>query len=420
MRIRVLLLLAASTLFAADDQQLALALRAQTDFDRVELGIHAQLGDTNACVQSQAAAISVASRSELSSLDFRKGYCALVGATLTRRAADFLEAAADFEKSIAAWPDTIGRNPTNSVPQPVSSGLRILAAVSRLEANPTTPAEKDKQEIDTAVEGQACPTSVMSVSLCQSMVGVGRQWLGWLALQQNDLFEAARDFSSAPQSAWTVWTAGRKAFHDRNYQDASVRYGEAVRLWSGAQSGLLAARLEPHPDMGSAWMDLGGAQILAGQPGEAIPSLDAAIKADPMLARAIFYRARAEDLVGRAEAAIADYNLASRTAFANAKDLMSGEAHLYRGISLFRRKNYSQAEDEFASALNFGIPEEMRHDAEAWRYMAAVAGGACGSSRHLLEDSLAYASPFFPKQEARSLAAACPLSVGSSVSTSLP
>lgn len=418
MGIRVLFLLGASTLFAADDQQLALALRAQTDFDRVELTIHAQLDQINACVQSQAAAISVASRFELSSLNFRKGYCSLVGATLTHSAADFREAAADFDKSIGAWPDTIGRNP-NSVSQPVSSGLHILAAVSRLEADPAAVTERDKQEIATAAEHPACPTSVMSVSLCQSMIGVGRQWLGWHALQQDDLFEAAREFSSAPQSAWAIWTAGRKAFHDRNYQEASARYGEAVRLWSGAQPGLLPARLEPHPDMGSAWMDLGGAQVLAGQPGEAIPSLDAAIKADPMLARAIYYRARAEDLIGRTDTAIADYNLASRTAFANAKDLMSGEAHLYRGISLFRRKNYSQAEDEFASALNFGITEEMRHDAEAWRHMAAVAGGACGSSRHLLEDSLAYASAFFPKQEARSLAASCPLSGGASLSSTL-
>jgi tetratricopeptide (TPR) repeat protein len=419
MRICVLFLLGTSALFAADDYKLSLALRAETDFDRVELDIHAQLDQANACIQSQAAAMAVAPRTELSSLNFRKGYCALIAATRTHRPGDFLEAAGDFEKSIAAWPDTIGRNSADGVPQPVSSGLRILAAVSRLEADPATPAEKDKAEIAAAVQQPACPTAVMPVSMCQSMIGVGHQWLGWLDLQQNDLFGAAQEFSSAPQSPWAIWTAGRTAFHDRNYQEASARYGKAVQLWTGIEGATLAARLEPHPDLGRAQVDWGGAQILAGQPGEAIAPLDAAIKADPMLARAIYYRARAEDLTGRTDAAIADYNLASRTAFAVAKDLMSGEAHLYRGISLFRRKNYSQAEDEFASALNFGITGEMQHDAEAWRYMAAVAGGSCGSSRHLLEDSLAYASPFFPKQEARGLAAACPLSGGGSISSTL-
>src|SRR5215469_16125941 len=188
MRIRVLLLLGASTLFAADERQLALALRAQTDFDRVELGVHPQVVETSACIQSQAAVIAVTPRAELSLLHFRKGYCEVVEATLTRRAADFLEAAGDFDKSIAAWPDAIGRT-TDNAPQPVSSGLRILAAISRLEPDPVAAAPKEKQEISGSVERPACPTSVMSMTLCQSMVAVGREWLGWFALDQDDFIE---------------------------------------------------------------------------------------------------------------------------------------------------------------------------------------------------------------------------------------
>ncbi|MBV8905272.1 MAG: hypothetical protein JOZ22_16715, partial [Acidobacteriia bacterium] len=88
----------------------------------------------------------------------------------------------------------------------------------------------------------------------------------------------------------------------------------------------------------------------------------------------------------------------------------SGEAHLYRGIAFYRRKDYAHAEAEFASALNFGLPKELENDAQAWRYMAALADGACGPSRHMLEESLATSSPYFPKQEARGSAAACPLS----------
>jgi len=109
----------------------------------------------------------------------------------------------------------------------------------------------------------------------------------------------------------------------------------------------------------------------------------------------------------KAELALADYGMASRTAFANAKDLASGEAHLYRGIMLYRRKDFARAEDEFASALNFEIAGPQRGDAEAWRHLAAVAGGACGVARESLDRSLAGASPYFPRDEARQLEASC-------------
>ena len=110
---------------------------------------------------------------------------------------------------------------------------------------------------------------------------------------------------------------------------------------------------------------------------------------------------------GRKDEALADYNLASRTAFAAAQDLASGEAHLYRGIVLYRRKDYARAEDEFASALNFEMTGALRPDARAWRHLAAVAGGSCGSARQSLNLALPAVSPFFPRDEARSLASAC-------------
>jgi hypothetical protein len=411
---RVLIFLGASALFAADERELALALRAQSDFDRVELGVHPQLQETNACIQSQVAVLSVAPRAELSSLYFRKGYCTLLGATLTHGTQDFLEAAGAFDKSMEAWPDAIGPQPKTVAIEPVSSGLRILAAVSRIEADPAQTASGPlRREVAAALDPTVCPSSVMSTSLCQSLTGIGHEWLGWIALQNDDLWEARKEFSLAPQGPWQLWTAGRQAFRDRNYQAASSSYQKAMNLWAHAQENgptSLPVRISPQPDMPLAWTQLGAAQMLSGNPVEAISSLDSAIKAKPNLARAIFYRARAEELAGRAEAALNDYNLASRTAFANAQDLMSGEAHLYRGIAYFRRKDFAHAEDEFSSALNFGIPPEIEGDARAWRYMAAVAGGACGASRRSLEDALTHASAFFPKQEARSLAATCPLS----------
>jgi tetratricopeptide (TPR) repeat protein len=410
-----LAVISACGLRASDERELALIVRAQSDFDRVELSGQQRIQETNACVQSQVAAISVASRAELSSLYFRKGYCELIGATLDHRAGDFQQAAGSFEKSIEAWPDALGRNLKNSYPPPVPSGLRILAAISPLLGSSETPealASAAKQ-ISPAVENPACLSSVMRLNLCQSLLQVGREWLGWISLQRGDFIEASRDLSAVPESAWSQWGAGQHAFHDRDYLQASMRYKQAVDLWARARPGETAnivERLSPQPELSLVWMQLGKAQFLAGDPKAAIASLDNAIKANPSLSSAIYYRARAEESQTQTESALADYALASRTAFANAEDLKSGEAHLYRGILFFRRRDYAHAEDEFASALNFGISPDLLADAEAWRHMAAVAGGSCGASRSLLEESLTRVSPVFPKQEARSVAAACPLS----------
>jgi tetratricopeptide (TPR) repeat protein len=156
-------------------------------------------------------------------------------------------------------------------------------------------------------------------------------------------------------------------------------------------------------------LDLGAAQLLAGNVKQAESTLDAALKADPASARAFYLRGRARELSGRLTDALSDYNLAARAAFAASEDLASGEAHLYRGILLFRRRDYARAEDEFASALNFSIAQSLRPDAEAWRYLAAVSSGSCGMVRQSLERSLSTVSPFFPKGEARATAAACPV-----------
>jgi Tfp pilus assembly protein PilF len=159
--------------------------------------------------------------------------------------------------------------------------------------------------------------------------------------------------------------------------------------------------------MSGAYTELGGAQLLAGNPSAAVGSLTLAVKESSSNARALYLRARAEEVAGRAEAADSDYSLASRTAFANARDLASGEAHLYRGILLYRRRQYPAAEDEFSSALNFDIAATLRADAAAWRRLAAVVSGSCGASRSALEQALPAASPYFPKDEARAALAAC-------------
>jgi len=418
-----LLLVFMPALFAADEQQLALALRAQTDFDRAALAAIPHVPDTARCIQSQAALLSVAHPNELALIHYRKGFCTLAGATVTNSAAEFSDAAAELDKAIEEWPERTLSNAKNSPPpEPVSSGLRVLSAVARLKAN-LDPATEDKarQEIGAAVLPAACSSNIMSASYCQGLVQLGRDWLGWMAFQRDDLYDAARDFAAVPELPWAEWIAGRQAFVDRHYADAAAHYRRAIDTWGAPerdQSSSIRERLEPSADIPPALTELGGALLLSGDLSNATMTLDAALKADPSLARAAYLRARADELAGKTEQALASYNLASRTAFANARDLASGEAHLYRGILMYRRKDYAHAENEFASALNFDIPSAMRPDAVAWRHMAAVAGGSCSTSRHYLEESLALVSPYFPNAEARTVAAACPLT-GEGASASL-
>jgi tetratricopeptide (TPR) repeat protein len=132
------------------------------------------------------------------------------------------------------------------------------------------------------------------------------------------------------------------------------------------------------------------------------------VKAKPNNARAIFLRGRAREMLDRTKEALADYELASRTAFANVGEpFESGHAHYYRGVLLFRRKDFSRAESEFASALNFETAESMKTDVEAWRHMAAVASGGCAASAGMLEQTLPGTSRLFPRDEARQLLNSC-------------
>ncbi len=414
MCLRILFLCSGCVLFAADRPQAELELRAQSDFDRVVWSIPTQIQDVQHCIQSQVAAISVSGPAGLSPLYFREGFCRLAEAIVTRNQSDFQEAAAALKKSIDWWPETVGRLPKNYEMPAAPSGLRVLAAIARLQIPPDPPTvDQAKLEISAGIDSAACISVIMPANLCQAILSVGREWLGWAALQRDDFFEASRQFSEQPDRGWALWTAGLAASGKGNELEARARFRQAVDAWKRAQNQLVpvVAHLSPKPDMPRVLLRLGSSEILTDDPAAAVSTLDAAVKADPNLVRAIYLRARAEELSGKDERALADYSLASRTAFANAQDLASGEAHLYRGIQFYRRKDYSHAEDEFSSALNFAIAPDLLHDAQAWRHMAALARGACGESRILLEDLLGQCSPYFPKVEARALASACPLSL---------
>jgi len=400
-----------ATLFAADERQLALVLKAQSDFDRVELSATPQVQEASACVQSQAGLLPVTAPEELALIHYRKGYCTLVGATSSNDQSGYLAAAAEFDQAVESWPLRFRNGGKKRPPEPLSSGLQVLASIARLRAGMDDRAmERAQREISAAVQAAACVSTVMPPDFCREVLATGRQWLGWMALRAGNLDLAATEFSGFAAAGWPAWVAGRKAFDSGNYAGTVVQYTQAMQIWKPiwqAPGPAFLKGLGPRPDLILALTERGGAELLAGETKSAIATLDEAIKADPADARALFLRGRARELGGQKEQALGDYNLASRTAFANARDLASGEAHLYRGIMLYRRRDFVRAEEEFSSALNFEIPAAIRSDAIAWRRLAAVAGGACVTAREYLAPALAAASPYFPKEEARAMLASC-------------
>jgi len=403
--------LVAAPLWAADDPQAAVALKAQAKFERVELAGTAGLPEADACIQSQAAALAIAPPAAQSQLHYRKGFCLLAEAAATRRPEDFSTAAAEFDRAIQAWPDRMRNKPKHQAAEPVSEGLRALAAIARLQTAPDAAGlERARGELAALGASPACASDLMTAAFCGSVMERSREWLGWMALQRDDRSEAARNLAGIQTGGWPDWAAGSAAFTEGQYPAAVQHYRAAIGAWQieRRQNTLsILQSLSPRPDFAEALADWGGAQLLAGQAAASIATLDLAVREDPARARPLYLRARAREATGDLAAALSDYNLAGRTAFAVGQGGAAGEAHLYRGIMLYRRKDFTRAEDEFSSALNFQVPERLRGDAEAWRHLAAVAAGSCGASREHLERSLGAVSPYFPRDEARALLVSC-------------
>jgi len=410
MRLWFLALWCAAGLLAADPQQLALESLARADYERVALASTPALADTARCLQSQAALLAVAPAAELPLVHYRKGYCALVQA-------DFPAAGAEFDKAAAAWPAASAASKTPA--EPVPAVLPVLSAVARLKTGGGESAmESAGKDITLALAQPACVSSLTTVEACHADLATGREWLGWLDLRQDNLVAAAREFGQTSDTAWQQWIASRQAFDDRRYPEAAADGRRAVEEWERQRNQPAPSfndSLRPQPDLGITLAEWGASQLLAGERAAAIATLSRAIKAAPIDGRAYFLRARAEELDGQRDRALADYNLASRTAFAEATDLASGEAHLYRGILFYRRQEFERAESEFSSALNFSIPARLRADAQAWRFLAAVTSGSCEASRDALARALGTVSPFFPGQEARDAMAACPATTAAAI-----
>jgi tetratricopeptide (TPR) repeat protein len=396
------MLWATVAVFAADENLVTMALRAQTDFDRVELNYKPSLPETMACVQSQAMVLPVTRPMELSLIYYRKGYCGLLGATITNNRSEYRVAARDFDKAIEAWPERVKRG---AVIPPVSSGLRVLAAAAHLLADGNSDPRVNRN-LDEAVGRPICVAADMPASKCQALVEIGKLWLGWLANREGRLEDAARAFEPFGGAGWRELIAGKLAMKAERFPEAAAAFRQAVDQFAQQPKTGLTAVVGPRPDRADALFRLGQAQFEIKEYAAAITSMDEAVKLRPENARAMFLRGRAREKLGQPGSA--DFDLASRTAFANVNAPgAGGQAHLYRGVALYRKQDYARAEQEFSSALNFDSGTAT-DDASAWRHMAAVAAGACGPSATLLQQSLDRVSSYFPKDEAVTLLKKCP------------
>lgn len=396
--------LALASSWGADDRFLALTLRAQTDFGRVEASPFPDLQATARCAQSQAEVLPVSTPAEVPLVLLRKGYCALLHATVTGSRADYGAAARDFARAMAAW--------ETRVPEPLPSGLQVLSAVARIRSGAEDGVLPDiRAGFEDAVQRSACPASAMPEWQCAQLLSAANLWLGWMAEREGNLPLAAAWFKEFTSSGWDAWVAGRQALAAGRYADAVCGFDRAVAAWRDTErypKPGLERLLGPQPDLAGALYRLGAAQYLAGQHAGAASTLGAALKARPENAHALFVRGLARAAMGQPEAALADYQLAARTAFAYPEEPHAGaRAHYYRGVWQFRRGDFARAEDEFAAALNQDPGGDVRDDVLAWRHMTAVAGGACEASAPRLEAALARVSAFFPRAEAEKLADRC-------------
>ncbi|MFN7996747.1 MAG: tetratricopeptide repeat protein [Bryobacteraceae bacterium] len=380
-----------------------IAERAQSDFDRVTSSVAPNLSDALTCVQSQASALAVALPADAPLLHYRKAYCTVLEGVLSRDGAESQKAAAE----IGTATELLRQQGSSTPPE-----WRALAAIAQLEAGGGA---------DTAsLDGLACNSG--SSADCTHIMRAGQLWRAWILTNQNRLSEAATLFDHTAAPAWISWVHGLQAMGQHSFNAAAVAFDGAVKIWTRTDGQPLSGEtlIGPKPDLGDTLLKLGEAQYLAGEPAAAIASFNASLQRQPRNAWTVFLRGRARYALSGSQASATDYVLASRMALAAVDgSFASGDSHFYRGVSIFESGDYERAEEEFASALSYGLQDWLRADATAWWRLAAVAGGSCQASKGLLEASLLSVSEFFPKKTAEEFARACRQRSGSAKSATV-
>ena len=266
MRVGALAALVVCALPAADERHLAMLHDAQVAFDRVAHAPVPVLPDASACVQTQAAMLAVALTPEESDLHYRKGFCQLTVAAITHTASAFDDAAREFDRAGAAMMAWLARRAGGVGEPPAGWG-----------------------------EPNNCPES------CQPLISTAELWLGWQELASGNAPAAAQKFAAPHrETGWYAYAQARTDYQAARYPDAVRQFQEARVLWErrrAVENPPLAIRLAPPADLARLDGELGAAQILAGDPAAAIPTLDSAVAARPD-AWAYFLRARAKELSG--------------------------------------------------------------------------------------------------------------------------
>lgn len=403
-----LLFLAGAWLASAWAQ--APVLKARQDFDKVDLSARPSLQDALVCAQSQTPALAATRSDQHFEIFYRRAYCELFAGIAGGESAQFQAAARDFTQAGAAWPP----KSRDEIP----AGLRVLVWVARLEQGRTAANYPDaNRELEAAITGvsweRLCPPSpVMNQAFCKSLVETGRAWLGWLSYRVQNLEGAATVLAPIRQSPWALWVAGRQAQRLDRTPEAADNYAKALAAWAAAEKSPnpdLIAQLGPKPDLAAMYYELGLANFAVTRHDLAITAFDQAVSRAPSNSHAVFVRARAKEALGLDTPALADYKLAAENA-KSSNDLTwpVGEAHYYRGVLLYRKKDYAGAGAEFSSAEGAKLLDIPQADVTAWRGLAEVAGGACQSGERL-DSSLRVASVRFPKDEADALVMNCRL-----------
>jgi tetratricopeptide (TPR) repeat protein len=391
-------------------QPLSQRLQAKADFDKVDAAPIPDIVSTQACVQSNAAALLVTRAEERYLVYYRKGYCELFRALIDGAADSFQDAARDFTEAIAAWP--------KKAATPPPGGLRALVAISHLENGRLANSYPDLgRDLGAVVDDPGCLTTpLMARVFCTAVIDTARTWLGWLAYNKNDLTEAAKVLEpmthGTPVSPWALWIQGRLAQQQGRVADAVALYEKALAAWSAAaETGApdVVSLLGPKLDTGAVHYQLALAYYSRQTSDLAITHFDAGLKAHPKNSYAIFLRGRSKEALHLNGPAMDDYALATQTARAeNDSSWNVAQAHYYRGLLLYQAKDYPAAEGEFTLAMSGRLGDIGKPDVSAWKIMSTVAGSGCKSS-DALDAAIQAASDKFPKGQANALVFDCRL-----------
>ena len=392
------------------------ALRAKAAFEKVDTSPIPSLADAKACAEAHAALLPQVRQDQKYLVHYRKGYCEIFAAVASKQVPDYEAASQDLTQAVLAWPaQGAGAK---------SSGLRALLAIANLQGGIKTNPQADVVQELTSLNAplECSSTAVMQTSFCQALAATAQIWLGWLAFQQGRPEDAAKVLEAQPDSPWSLWISGRQMQRARRFPEAISAMEKALTAWEQSdrsQSPAVQHLLGPKPDYARCFYELGDAQYRAEKYEAAVKSLDEAFRRGSPGAFAYFLRGRSKDLLADAAGAMADYEAATRIAKQNSDTSWAvGQAYYYRGLRLYRDKQYSQAEVEFGNALGSALGEVPKAEAAAWRELSKAASGGC-QALDALEASVRSTSDPFLSLEAKTLIFRCRLASANTLETML-